>query len=613
MEGDCDDTDATVYLGATELPDGVDNDCDTIADEGTELYDDDGDCFCESGICTDGVDPTCATLADGDCDDADEEVHPDATEICDEIDNDCDADIDEPDAADATTWYQDIDGDGYGDAATADVACDEPSGFTDNSEDCDDNDAAVSPLAHEICDEIDNNCDGDVDEGVTTTYYADADSDGYGDVSSTTDACSVPSGHVTDATDCDDSNSGAYPSATEYCDGDDNDCDGDIDESDSADAQIWWADADGDGYGGNVIYTEACYQPSNYVSNSSDCDDGEAANNPDATETCDGDDNDCDGDTDESDASDAATWYLDADSDGYGGSDTSTVACNAPSGYESTYSDCDDGDASVHPAARESCNGTDDDCDGSTDEGVTTTYYADVDGDGYGDGASTTADCSMPSGYVSDSSDCDDTDASLNPLTVWYQDADGDGYGGSGWTQQCTQPSGYVSDSTDCNDGTTSANPGATEYCDSIDNDCDGATDEANAADCTTYYYDYDGDGYGNASYSQCVCSTSGYYTSSNDDDCYDYNASASPASTSYYSSHRGDSSYDYNCDGTETKYYTASGGCSLSSTLVSCNTTSGWASSTPSCGNTGSYVTSCSWDWFSCDENTSTYTQYCR
>ena len=77
-----------------------------------------------------------------------------------------------------------------------------------------------------------------------------------------------------------------------------------------------------------------------------------------------------------------------------------------------------------------------------------TKWYADVDGDGYGDPANTTLECLQPEGYVLDSSDCDDSDSSINPTTVWYIDSDGDGFGLPDSTIiSCTQPSGFALES----------------------------------------------------------------------------------------------------------------------------------------------------------------------
>ena len=85
------------------------------------------------------------------------------------------------DAIDATTWHADADGDTYGDPAVTEVACDPPAGFVADGTDCDDSDSSVSPATAEVCDGADNNCDGTVDEEVTTLFYPDNDSDGFGD------------------------------------------------------------------------------------------------------------------------------------------------------------------------------------------------------------------------------------------------------------------------------------------------------------------------------------------------------------------------------------------------------------------------------------------------
>ncbi|MCP4251870.1 MAG: hypothetical protein GY775_00420, partial [Candidatus Scalindua sp.] len=86
--------------------------------------------------------------------------------------------------------------------------------------------------------------------------------------------------------------------------------------------------------------------------------------------------------------------------------------------------------------------------------------------------------CLQPSGYVADSTDCDDTDAGINPTTTWYEDGDSDGYGNAAVSlTQCLQPSGYVLDNTDCDDDDTAVNPGVTEIIgNGIDDDCDTAT-----------------------------------------------------------------------------------------------------------------------------------------
>ncbi len=124
-----------------------------------------------------------------------------------------------------TSWRKctDSDGDGY---AVEGGDC--------GPVDCNDNNASVNAGATEVCDGVDNNCDGQIDEDVKNTYYRDADSDGYGNPSVTTQACTAPSGYVADSTDCDDADAATHPGATEVCnDGIDNDCDGYIDSSDN--------------------------------------------------------------------------------------------------------------------------------------------------------------------------------------------------------------------------------------------------------------------------------------------------------------------------------------------------------------------------------------------
>ena len=102
---------------------------------------------------------------DTDCDDGDATVNPDAEEFCDEVDNDCDDDVDESDATDASLFYPDDDGDGFGSLYTTYTACDAPPGAVEDSSDCDDEDADVYPGADEVCDGVDNDCDGTVDGG----------------------------------------------------------------------------------------------------------------------------------------------------------------------------------------------------------------------------------------------------------------------------------------------------------------------------------------------------------------------------------------------------------------------------------------------------------------
>ncbi|WP_420574217.1 putative metal-binding motif-containing protein [Kordia sp.] len=145
-------------------------------------------------------------------------------------------------------WYQDLDGDGFGNINQTQMSCTQPTGYVTNSNDFNDNDVNSFPNATEICDGIDNDNDGQIDgllstncgagevceNGVcvaATTYYADNDGDGYGDINTSTIAGSMaPTGYVIDNTDCDDLDANNNPGAQEIQDGIDNDCDGEIDE-----------------------------------------------------------------------------------------------------------------------------------------------------------------------------------------------------------------------------------------------------------------------------------------------------------------------------------------------------------------------------------------------
>jgi hypothetical protein len=174
----------------------------------------------------------------GDCNDTVASIRPGATEICDGIDNNCDGSVDEGGLT--RTWYRDLDEDGYGDPTVTQVtACGAPAppGYIANDQDCDDGNAARFPGNPEVCDAVDNDCDATVDEGLPqNTFYRDADGDSYGDPGQTLGDCAAvpPPGYVADAGDCNDANRAVNPGATEICtDAVDNDCDGLLDAQDT--------------------------------------------------------------------------------------------------------------------------------------------------------------------------------------------------------------------------------------------------------------------------------------------------------------------------------------------------------------------------------------------
>jgi hypothetical protein len=587
LGADCDDADPGVSPDVIESwYDGVDDNCD--GNDGDQDGDGYWDIDYDTRVAASGGVPMAIPSGyEGDCDDLAPTTWPGAPEYCDGTDSDCDGTVDDADAVDITTWYADLDGDGYGDSASAVIECTQPTGFVSDGTDCDDGDAAINPGTVEICDGLDDDCDGLVDHDdpdVTDalTWYGDGDGDGFGDIAGAALVyClgSEPGGVVQDNSDCDDADAAQHPAADERCNGEDDDCDGTTDEDDAVDVVPWYADNDGDGYGDAALEVQACAAPTGHVGLelATDCDDGAAAINPGATElVADGVDNDCDG---------LERCYEDLDSDGYGGSstiDSIDTDCADP-GEAISAGDCDDGDAAVNPGATESCDGVDDDCDGLVDDDDPDVvdaqlWYSDADGDGYGDllgGTLSYCPGSEPAGLVSDGSDCDDSDAAQHPaadercngedddcdgvtdeddavdVLSWYADGDGDGYGDVAVEiQACSAPAGHVGAelATDCDDGDSGVYPGASEVAaDAVDQDCDGLE---------LCYQDADVDGYGSSSavYSSDLdCSDAG--ESSNDLDCDDGDAGVHPGGSETVAD-----GADGDCDGLELCYQDSDG-----------------------------------------------------
>lgn len=399
---DCNDKDASVAPTKSEVCDGLDNDCDDLADDATWYPDGDGDGYGSNTAYT-GSCPPSSTLSllttSGDCDDKNPLINPSAIEYCDGNDNDCDGQNDEG---------FDPDLDGYS-------SC--------NGKDCDPLNGTIYPGAPEICDGEDNNCDEIIPASETTNADGDAFSE------------------CLEGEDCD-KRIDANPDATEVCNGRDDDCNRSIDDG--------LPDQDSDGWNDCIeetIHDIPDDNPDTGVQGAEGCA-SDPARNPGKGEECDGIDNDCDTDIDEG---------YDADGDG----------------QTSCAGDCNDFDAEISSEANELCNGVDDDCDGANDL-ETTLFEYDLNDD--------------------DTLDCldDDQDGMLECAGSCVTDANG--------LRVCTGTFEDGSASTcDCNDLRAEVFPGAPEstysdagilLADGLDNNCDGTVDENTGAS------DDDRDGY---------------------------------------------------------------------------------------------------------------------
>ena len=225
------------------------------------------------------------------------------------------------------TWYADTDGDGFGTDAETRFTCTSYPGFVLNADDCDDANAGIFPGATEVCNTLDDNCNGNTDEDAEFWSYADADGDTWGDSDIAIFACPAPAGFVTDSTDCDDTNSAIFPWNTEICNELDDNCDGNTDEFVTL---IFWADADGDTYGDENTFTYACIAPDGYTTDFSDCDDTNPDIYPGADEIANGLDDNCNELVDENVAVQQYTPVLMQVYPNPVGGNTCTIHCPTP-------------------------------------------------------------------------------------------------------------------------------------------------------------------------------------------------------------------------------------------------------------------------------------------
>lgn len=321
---------------------------------------------------------------------------------------------------------------------------------------------------NEVCDGLDNDCDGVTDEDGTadcTTFYTDADADGHGVAPSKCMCVASATYPVANYDDCNDADCVVYAGASELCDGKDNDCNGLTDEGYGTLGQAC-ADGTGECFVTGTIVCAANGQ-------SSQCSVQAKAPN---TEICDDKDNDCDGLTDE-----------DCDNDGDGYCNEAMGTIGKPAACPKGGGDCNDGNLNRFPGQVEKCNALDDDCDGATDEGFNLGQTCNV---GVGECANSgvlicaqdglSSVCSVSPKPAATAEKCDNVDDDCDGLTDEGCDDDGDGYCDAAMAVMVTPgfPLICQKGNNDCNDNSAAINPGAIELCNGVDDNCEGTADE---------------------------------------------------------------------------------------------------------------------------------------
>jgi hypothetical protein len=415
--GDCNDADAAVNPAATEVCNNMtDDNCDGNTDEGCATYtyyadtDNDGYGNPASSVTSGSATPPTGYIVDNtDCNDINSAINPGATEICNSgVDDDCDGFADNADegVTGQNTYYADTDGDGFGTGSVI-LSCTQPANTSTNDDDCNDGETMVNPGATELCNSVDDDCDGTLNEGFpTTTYYRDYDGDGKGNPAVSIASCYQPAGYVTNANDCDDNSATACPKPSGMSSSDITDVSATVSWGNLICAtkyRLEYRRKTPPISAWTVVYSTSPTYTINGLSGPNIQYQWRVATicSPNGTSA-------------ESGYATLQSFYTkyivytDADMDGFGDVNVtpSYVSTMPQAGYSYNQTDCDDAVSTTRPGAPELCNGIDDDCDLIVDEGAN--WYQDADGDGLGNAVVSQNSCLQPVGYVSNSADCND-------------------------------------------------------------------------------------------------------------------------------------------------------------------------------------------------------------